>query len=193
MTWLLIAVVLLAAFGPVLWLIPSKKDKRLAAMRQRGRQEGLMVEMRRIPKTDPDASDRVTAGGKVLDPVVDCASYGVTLPRRLRHLPVWRAVRDPAASDEDPFPGWAYDQRPKGDGRAHLGAMLAALGPLVAALPTDVAALEVAAGAVFAYCLERPGNSADSISELAGMLRSFEAALTALEGAIDAELAEDDS
>ncbi len=192
MTWLLIAVVLLVAFGPVLWLIPSKKDKRLAAMRERGRQEGLVVEMRRIPKATPDPTDRVTAGGKVLDPVVECASYRLMLPRRLRHLPGWRVLRH-AESDGDPFPGWSYDQRPKGDARAYLSRMLEALRPQVTALPADVAALEIASGAVVAYCLERPGTSADSVTELAETLRALEAVLVALEGTIEADLAEDDS
>lgn len=193
MTWLLIAVVLLVAFGPVLWLVPSKKDKRLAAMRERGRREGLVVEMRRIPKVSPDATDRVSAGGKVRDPVVESASYRLMLPRRLRHLPGWRAVRQNADPGGDPYPGWDYDQRPKGDARAHLSAMLKALEPLFAALSEDVAALEIAPGALIAYCLERPGTNADSVTALAELLRRFEAALVALEGTIEAELAEDDS
>ena len=53
MTWLLIILVLVVAFGPVLWLVPSKRDKRLSALRSRARAEGLIVEMRRIPKPDP--------------------------------------------------------------------------------------------------------------------------------------------
>ena len=47
MTWLLIILVLVVAFGPVLWLVPSKRDKRLAALRSRARSAGLIVEMRR--------------------------------------------------------------------------------------------------------------------------------------------------
>ena len=193
MTWLLIAVVLLVAFGPVLWLVPSKKDKRLAAMRERGRKEGLVIEMRRIPKVSPDPTDRVTPGGKVLKPELACASYGLMLPRRLRHLPAWRAVRAAAAGDDGPFPGWDYDQRPKGPGRAHLGAMLDKLKPVFDDLIEDVAALEISASAVLAYCLERPGTGVETVSELAAVLRRLEAELTGLERAIEAELANDDS
>ena len=57
MTWLLIILVLVVAFGPVLWLVPSKRDKRLSALRSRARSEGLIVEMRRIPKPNPAPED----------------------------------------------------------------------------------------------------------------------------------------
>ena len=37
MTWLIIVVALFAAFGPLLWMMPSRADRRLAKMRSRAR------------------------------------------------------------------------------------------------------------------------------------------------------------
>jgi hypothetical protein len=74
MTWLIIGLILLAAFGPVLWLVPSRKDRHLSALREQARLEGLVVELRRLPKLQPSAHERVTAGGRVKKPVQECAA-----------------------------------------------------------------------------------------------------------------------
>ena len=110
MSWMLIALLLLVAFGPVLWLVPSKRDRRLTALRARARAEGMLVEIRRLPKPDPTPQDRVSSGGKVRDPVIETASYGYPMKRKLTHLPTWRVVRRAVESQSahDPLPGWSY-------------------------------------------------------------------------------------
>ena len=193
MTWLLIILVLVVAFGPVLWLVPSKRDKRLSAMRSRARSEGLIVEMRRIPKPDPAPEERVSAGGKVREPVMECASYGLPLPRALKFLPAWRMVRKAAEDGPDPFAEWQYDQRPKGEGRAYLDAVLPKAESLLTALPADVAALEVSARMVLAYWLEKPGSTEATVPELAADLGAFADSLSSLDQEIEAARTSDDS
>jgi hypothetical protein len=193
MTWVLIVLVLVIAFGPVLWLVPSKRDKRLSAMRSRARSEGLIVEVRRIPKPDPDPEDRVSAGGKVRNPVIECASYALALPRSLKVLPAWRVLRKASDGRPDPFDDWQYDQRPKGEGRAHLDAVLALAAMTLDELPEDVVALEVSPRMVLAYWLERPGSNEQSVPPLAATLKDFAAALGRLEAEIEAARVGDDS
>ena len=193
MTWVIICLVLIVAFGPVLWLVPSKRDKRLSAMRSRARSEGLVVEVRRIPKPDPLPEDRVNAGGKVRNPVLECASYGLALPRSLKVLPAWRVLRKSADDRPDPFPNWQYDQRPKGEGRSHLDAVLRLASEAINRLPDDVVALEVSPRMVLAYWLERPGSNEESVPALASALKDFAAALGQLEAEIEAARAGDDS
>ena len=193
MTWLLIILVLVVAFGPVLWLIPSKRDKRLSAMRSRARSEGLIVEMRRIPKPDPAPEERVSAGGKVRDPVIECASYGLPLPRGLKYLPSWRLVRRAPDDGPDPFADWQYDLRAKGEGREFLDEMLKGTAALLSELPDDVAALEVSARMVLAYWLEKPGSSEASVPDLASSLRGFGDYLSGLDREIEAARSCDDS
>ena len=196
MTWILIAVVLLVAFGPVLWLVPSRKDKRLTALRARGRAEGLVVELRRIPKPDPEPGDRVTAGGRVKTPVLECASYGYTLKRKLRHLPGWRVVRTPESEKSaapDPLSDWRYDKRPTGDARQYLTEMLELVIPLLEALPGDVVAFEIDPRMLLVYWLEKPGTTEDSVSAVAGLLKRLEGALAGLEEEISVAIDSDDS
>ncbi len=193
MTWLLILLVLVVAFGPVLWLIPSKKDKRLSAMRSRARSEGLIVEMRRIPKPDPAPEDRVSAGGRLRDPVLECASYALPLARKLKYLPDWRLVRKAADAAPDPLPDWQYDQRPTGAGRAFQNDVLSRAGSLLSALPDDVAALELSGRMVLAYWLEKPGSTEAHVPGLAKEMRAFADALGSLDREIEATRSSDDS
>lgn len=193
MTWILIGLVLVVAFGPILWLVPSKRDKRLAAMRARARSEGLLVEMRRIPKPDPRPEDRVSSGGRVRNPVIECASYSQPLQRGLKFLPGWRLIRKPASEAADPFPDWQYDVRPEGEGRAYLPEMLEVAPDCLKRLPADVVAIEVAPRMVLAYWLERPGTNADTVSDLAVVLREFQDALSGLDARIEAKLDDKES
>ena len=112
MSWLIITVVLLIAFGPVLWLIPSQRDKRLAALRLAARQAGLNVEIEHLPKLNASAEERVSAGGVIRDPVVECAAYSHMLERRLYLLPHWRLLKD-AQGDDGPVPGWTFNPVPE--------------------------------------------------------------------------------
>jgi len=193
MTWIVIVLVLVIAFGPVLYLVPSKRDKRLSAMRSRARTEGLIVEMRRIPKPNPEPQDRVSSGGKVRDPVIECASYALPLTRSLKYLPAWRVLRKPADGREDPFEDWQYDQRPTGEGRAYLEAVLVPAAKALVELPQDVAALEVSPRMVLAYWLERPGSTAESVPHLGAVLGELGASLERLDAEIDAARNSDDS
>jgi hypothetical protein len=193
MTWLLIILVLVVAFGPVLWLVPSKRDKRLSALRSRARSEGLIVEMRRIPKPNPAPEERVSAGGRVRDPVIECASYGLPLSRGLKYLPGWRVVRKPAEEGPDPFLDWQYDQRAKGEGREYLDEMLERAEILLRALPEDVAALEVGGRMVLVYWLEKPGSTESSVPDLAAAVRTFADSLSDLDRQIEAARSSNDS
>ena len=193
MTWLLIILVLVVAFGPVLWLVPSKRDKRLSALRSRARSAGLIVEMRRIPKPDPTPEERVSAGGKVRSPALECASYGLPLRRALKNLPAWRVVRKAAEEGPDPFAEWQYDQRPKGEGRAHLEQVLPLAEALLDAMPADMAAVEVSSRMVLAYWLEKPGTTEEDVPDLAAALTAFADSLSDLDEEIEAARATDDS
>jgi len=183
-TWILIAVVLLIAFGPVLWLVPSRKDRRLAALRERARSEGLVVDIRRLPKRDAAPEERVSAGGQVRDPVIECAAYGRLFGKKLRYLPGFRLLRAPAEGAPDPFAGWQYDERPKGEGRAHLEAELSRLRDALERLPSDVIGFEIGSRGAFAYWLEKPGSTVESVAGLAAVLGDLEAQLIALDARV---------
>ncbi|MCB1682995.1 MAG: hypothetical protein R3E82_07360 [Pseudomonadales bacterium] len=193
MSWIVIAVVVLAAFGPVLWILPSRKDRRLAALRAKAREEGLVVDLRSLPKRNAAAHERVSAAGQVRDPVVEVAAYTQGLERKLRNLPVWRLQRgeEEGETGNAPREGWIYLDRPTG--KAHVAAMLELADPLLAALPADVLALEVAPRSLLIYWLEGREAGPEQVGELAARLREFGARLLALDERISARSEDEDS
>ena len=81
------------AIGPILWLLPSKRDKRLAEFRAAARRAGLVVEIVAVPKLDADAVERVSAGGVARDAKIDCVAYRLPLPRPLLGAPHWQLLK----------------------------------------------------------------------------------------------------
>ena len=182
LVWLLIIVVLLVAFGPVLWLRPSPRERRLAALRAQARKDGLRVEIRRYPKQDLRPEDRVTAGGKLLDARLDAAVYLRPLETRLRQLSAWRILR---GTDGLPaLPGWVFEFDRKPDGAA-LRQALEELAPLLGELPADVVAVEVEPLDLGVYWLEGSGAGPAQVSSLAAWLGRAAARLGALDRALD--------
>jgi hypothetical protein len=187
MTWLIILVVLLAAFGPIMWLVPSRRDRRLAAMRQQARTEGMTVEIRRLPKVDPLPEERVTAGGRVLQPVQELAVYQWPLSRRLRCLPTWRVLRH--SEGLPALPGWAFEIGKKPQ-HPQLDAALEVLGPLFSGLREDVLAVECEDRQLDAYWLEGPDSGPSDVTQIARLLASGAQALEALERELEAQVEE---
>ena len=181
MEWVIILLILLVAFGPVMWLMPTRKDRRLAGLRQRAKQEGLDVDIRRLPKLNPDPEDRVTPGGRPLPLVRECAAYSRPLPRKLRHHPAWRLMRGRAGEDGLPgLPGWVFEYRRKPD-HPRLPAQLEALAPLFEDLPAVVIAVELEPRGLAFYWLEGPGTGPDRVAELAERVKCGTGILEALE------------
>jgi hypothetical protein len=75
LTWLIIAVALFAAFGPLLWMMPSRSDRRLLED-ARARVRGIHVEMTQLEDLAAEPHARVSAGGVKLEPKVMCAAIG---------------------------------------------------------------------------------------------------------------------
>ena len=103
--WIIIGLILLAAFGPVFWLLPSKRDRMLAKLRMAARRRGVVVEVTVVPKLDAAAEERVSAGGKVRDPKLTVAAYRLPLRERTDLAPSFSFLRH---EDDRPaaLPGW---------------------------------------------------------------------------------------
>jgi hypothetical protein len=193
MSWLIIGVILLAAFGPVLWLMPSKRDRYLSGLRQQARLDGLIVELRHLPKLDPAPEDRVSAGGKLREPLVDCASYSHMFPRRLRVLGGWRLLRSPGADEGSDIPaGWVIDPGMRA-ARSEVAEILDCLLPLLPELPEDVIGVELSAAAATIYWLEKSGASPGTVTHFSDVLRQFGEQLMALDQLREDDLSRDDS
>lgn len=105
MVWIIIAVVVAAALGPLLWLLPTERDRVLGNLRTAARRAGLVVEVTHLPKLNAAAEERVSSGGAAREAKIDCTAYRLTLPRRLPNAPRWLLLR----SDQENrhVPGWS--------------------------------------------------------------------------------------
>lgn len=184
MVWIIIGVIFVVAFGPLLWLRPSPRERRLARLRQRAYELGLRVELRKLPRRDVAAEERVSAGGRPRDTTADYAAYISPLASRLRRLPGWRLLRH--GDGMQALPGWWFEagRRPDHD---HLDASLAVLTDELTALPEDVIAVECQPLSLAGYWLEGPETSPERVDDLAARLGRAGAALTALDARLKAD------
>lgn len=93
MKWFVIISLLVAAFGPILWLMPKARDRRLTRLRMAARQKGISVELARLRDPNPKPQDRVSSGGVVRAPVIRCAGYRRFAERPAPHMKAWRIER----------------------------------------------------------------------------------------------------
>ncbi len=184
MVWIIIAVIFVVAFGPLLWLRPSPRERRLGRLRQRAYELGLRVELRRLPRPDVTPEERVSAGGRARDITADYAAYISPLTARLRMLPAWRLLRQ--GNGMQAVPGWSFEagRRPRHD---RLEAALDAVAEELAALPEDVIALECQPFSLADYWLEGPQTTTQRVDDLAARLGRAGDALTALDARLKAE------
>ena len=76
MIWLIGILVLALIVGPIMYVKPSAKEKRLARLRERARKAGLQVKLAHIDKLNPEAEERVSAGGVARTPQMSVTGYG---------------------------------------------------------------------------------------------------------------------
>lgn len=193
MTWLIIGLVLLAAFGPIMWLRPSKKDKRLMLLREQARREGLVVGIETIPKLGASPEEIVSAGGAARNPTLACASYGRMLGTKVRLGPRYRLLRGHPHPDDPgfPFDDWQWD-RPEREGVLDQEALVD-LQTMLARVPADVVAVAVTQTMVKFYWLESAPAGPPAVSDLAVLILEFGAWIEAREAALGANESDDNS
>ncbi len=95
MAWLWIVLALILAIGPIAYLMPSRRDRRLAKLRMQARLEGGLVELENLPKLNAEAHERVSAGGVPRDPKQPCARYLLAGGKALRGTPELQVLKHP--------------------------------------------------------------------------------------------------
>jgi len=157
MTWLIILVVLAAAFAPVAYMMPSKRDRALADLRMVARREGLEVDVTRLPNLHAEAHERVSASGRQREAVIDCVSYGLRLNKAIQPGNAWRLLHD--TNTEFPVldgTPWEYDRQfPSAGSDVPAAAYWHWLGGVTRELPADVLGLAVTDDFVLCYWQER--------------------------------------
>jgi hypothetical protein len=153
LTWVIIVVALVAAFGPLLWMMPSRSDRRLSKMRARARSHGIQVEITQIEDLAAEPHERVNAAGVKLEPKVMCAAYRLGMRQLARAAPQWKILRQPAANPDvngGPIAGWIWATKPVGD-----SAYWQQVGGVLREVPPDTLACAADASEVSCWWRER--------------------------------------
>lgn len=110
MGWLIAIFVVALVIGPLMYIKPTNKEKRISALRLAARSAGLNVKLSSLPVLDPELTERVTAGGEVKQPEKSCVAYqksvsgDATVTLELLFL---RVPDSPTVPVEIVFDGWA--------------------------------------------------------------------------------------
>ena len=180
MSWIIIGIVLVAAIGPIFWLLPSKRDRLQGEMREAARRAGLTVEIAALPKVDARAEERVSSGGKARDATIDCVAYRLALPRRMPDAPAWLLLK--SGLENRYLAGWTTLSPP-----SRLPALQASywrdVGAVVDALPGGCAAVEADVRHVSWYGRERLDNA--SAEAVVGGIREGLEAIVELHRKLD--------
>lgn len=111
MVWFVIAAVIAAAVGPLLWLLPSRRQRQLGKWRNAARGQGLVVELTSVELTDAPPEERVTTGGVARSGQRQCVAYRLPLLPPRDDAPRWRLLKSASGSLE--LPGWQLATAPR--------------------------------------------------------------------------------
>lgn len=174
MAWTIVAIVLLAAVGPLLWLLPSRRQRQQAEWRIAARRHGLAVELAAVENPDAPAQERVSSAGEPLVAERRCVAYRLPLVPPLSDGPRWRLVK----SEREPrcLAGWLAPTPPVGV-PTPAADYWRQLGPLIDALPGGCIAVEATARAVSWFGLESGGedDAAATVAAIAAGLGAIAA------------------
>ena len=112
MEWLIIVLALGVAIGPILYLTPSERDRYLTGLRAQARKLGYTVQLDKVLKLDPNADERVSAGGSVRQLAVPCTRYQLPLGVTVNAVSPIFLLRIPSAPTipiERLSPHWAVN------------------------------------------------------------------------------------
>jgi hypothetical protein len=171
--WVIIVIVLIAAFGPILYVMPTRRDRRLARVRARAREVGFVVELYPVRQTNPTAQARVSAGGVLRNPTQPSVAYLLPFGARLEAVPAWFLLRDEKAGP--PVPGWNVEQ---GDASS-----IVELGGLLDDLMDDVIGVELKVRSLTCYWLESAPADAAEVDQLKAVMVRMRERIVALDRA----------
>lgn len=159
MAWLFILIGLVLVLGPVLYMMPTRRDKEQASLRSSARAAGLVVELTTLHKADSEAHERASASAQPRQPRIQIVRYGLPLGSPQAGLPEVHLVRG-RHSD------WQADPEYPAVANSELVGLIR---PLLGAFPDTARGLAVTASLVWVYWLESLDGAAsgqDRVDEI---------------------------
>lgn len=116
MVYLIIVVAILLVIGPIIAILPSKRQKEQMAMRKVAMSRGLSVQLVNIRDPDPAPDAYLSNTGKPLEPIMKAMAYRIARrrPTDWRLIPQvdWCVFRKRDAPAGELPAGWAYEREP---------------------------------------------------------------------------------
>lgn len=149
MTWLIVIVALLIIIGPVMYLLPNRREKDQRSFRDAARTAGLTVELAQLYKIESEPHERVSAGGAIRVPKLPCARYGMAQSQPLSRFPEVHLVRGRTLP-------WQANPEYPGSGNVSLEGVIT---PFLDRLPATSRGLSVTGSMLWLYWTEMPGEA----------------------------------
>lgn len=179
LNWLIIFLVVVVVIGPILYLLPNARDNRLIALREQARQAGMAVQITSVPKLDPPAYERVSAGAKLLEPKRLCTAYKLPVGTKLSavdRLLLLKKPELPTILVNEVMPGWVlYGEAGEVFWRTYAGDAVAAqqLQDTLSRLPEDALGVSIDEEFVSCYWLEKAAADSDGVTDIAKILTAL--------------------
>lgn len=169
MTWVIVSLALIGVIGPLFWLLPSKRQRQVAALRTAARRSGLVVELASVPNLHAKPHERVSAGGVPKEAKLLCAAYRWPLPKPSPTAPRLLLLKGSASQGASadagfaPIPGWWLWKPPPNAPKSP--AYWQRAGAIADELPGGCVAVEVDSVQTAWYGRERLGDlAADAVA-----------------------------
>lgn len=171
--------VLALVIGPVMYIMPSAREKRIAELRRRAMAAGLKVKLSRLPKLDPQAEERVSAAGQVRTVTMECAAYQRTIDATrladVGELLLLRVPATPTIPFKEAMSGWAIAPGHEAAWQAMQAhsERLAAFSNWLQELPQEVLGAGFDSRFVSCYWRENAEAQTPIVDDLARLLKAF--------------------
>ena len=104
MEWVIVFLGVLIAFGGIVYVLPSQRERLRGKTRLKARRIGLVVSSATLANRDAPSDEKVTAGGKRKNPVRLGFAYSKNYVEHKGNFPSWQMI--PHANSTQPFAGW---------------------------------------------------------------------------------------
>ncbi len=108
MFWIFLTTAMLLVFGGLLVVLPSKRERQIGQMRIEARKRGIYIGSETLPNVNAPLVERVTSGGKIRTPTIQCVVWGKHYTEDATTFPTWRLLK----SDKGKAPIEGFEANP---------------------------------------------------------------------------------
>ena len=159
MFWIMLTTAALLVFGGLLAVLPSKRERQIGQMRIEARKQGIHIGSDTLPNVNAPLVERVTSGGKIRKPTIQCVVWGKHYSDDSATFPSWRLLK----SDKGNTPIEGFEANPPLDNTQSSlnGSYWISVQEVLDSIPKEIAALQCTPQSVAWIGVERLDSSPD--------------------------------